>query len=783
MINIKREISRNIPSDVPRHFFNGGTPILTAYGCALLERDTGKTYIYTAVNLTSGKTEVVSRRTNPLTTSGVETMVERLRKSSVAGTGRLEADRLFGEKIALAKCREMLITLFKEILPLHGYAVRTEQIALAEHILDAIQHRSLSLAEAEVGTGKTLAYLVPAVLAKRGRLNGHWNMSFYTGTPYVEMAHMPIVVATSSIALQKAIVTDYIPELSDIMMAHGIIKTPLTAVIRKGREHYICEHNLRAHVLFEYNPKMKKILDGLLKPGASIDIAEIDGLTPHVKRKISVPTRCYDNCPHSDNCAYLRFRTQAQSAMIDIQVCNHNYLLADTLRRTDEQRPLIPNYQSIIIDEAHKFLSAARSMYGVELSSLTLPEVKSGINDLNFKNEEAERFSRKMAKKLFDEGNRLFRGLTSQAEDNGTGEESDRFTADIDSDTARHLRSIRNISDSLIEILSSEPVVGNGAGRKSQLVWELKQINEQTAALARNSELICWLEADKDESRLCAIPKDLDKRLYNDIWSKGIPTIFTSGTLSSNAGASCASDFSHIKRTLGLERVGIRLTETSKPSPFDYRENALLYISENIPFPNQRDKAYITAVADETEKLIFAAHGHAAVLFTSYKAMDMVWEQLKRRGLPFPMFRLDKGGIKEIERFKRSGNGVLFASGALWEGIDIPGDALSLLIIVKLPFAVPDPIGEYEQTLYKDMAEYKRRVIVPEMLIKLKQGFGRLIRTEKDTGAIVILDSRVNSRGIYRERVLNALPDCYVINEISDIENFLRLVKPLEYYI
>ena len=160
----------------------------------------------------------------------------------------------------------------------------------------------------------------------------------------------------------------------------------------------------------------------------------------------------------------------------------------------------------------------------------------------------------------------------------------------------------------------------------------------------------------------------------------------------------------------------------------------------------------------------------------------MVWERLTERGIPFPMFRLDKGGLQEIAHFKHSGNGVMFSAGALWEGIDVPGDALSTLIVVKLPFAVPDPIGEYEQTLYQDMDEYKECVIVPEMLIKLKQGFGRLIRTETDTGIVAILDSRVNADGAYRERVLNALPKCYVTDDMSIVEGFMRVKKSPKYF-
>jgi ATP-dependent DNA helicase DinG len=424
-------------------------------------------------------------------------------------------------------------------------------------------------------------------------------------------------------------------------------------------------------------------------------------------------------------------------------------------------------------------------MYGVELSSLTLIDIKDSINELNLKRDDAKILAVRTAKKLFDENISLFRGLFDcLIADDEAEDEPDKFSAVIDTDAARHLRNIRDISDRLIDFLKTEPLAGSGAGRKTQLLWELEQVRDQAAMFAQHDELICWIETSSPnakpgmgvETLFCAIPKNLNERLYDDIWSKGIPTILTSGTLSSGAG-----DFTRTKQTLGLDRVK-RLTETSKPSPFDYHENAILYISENTPFPDQRNKDYITSISDEIEKLIFTAHGHTAVLFTSFKAMDMVWEQLANRGIPFPFFRLDKGGIREIDRFKKSGNGVLFAAGALWEGIDIPGDALSMLIVVKLPFAVPDPISEYERSLFKDMDEYKWKVIVPEMLIKLKQGFGRLIRTETDTGVVAILDRRANMDGAYRDCSLDALPDCYVTDDIVDVIDFIRAAKPQEYF-
>ena len=252
-------------------------------------------------------------------------------------------------------------------------------------------------------------------------------------------------------------------------------------------------------------------------------------------------------------------------------------------------------------------------------------------------------------------------------------------------------------------------------------------------------------------------------------------------------------DFTRAKETLGLNYLpDYKLYSTTKPSPFDFKNNAMIYISENVPFPDNKDKRYIKAVADEIERLVIASHGHAAVLFTSYNAMGQVHAILKKRsndgGLsvdgkpPFPLFRLERGSTNAIEQFKKSGNGILLASGALWEGIDIPGDTLSMLIIVKLPFAVPDPIGDYERELCGDMETYKTRVVIPDMLVKLKQGFGRLIRKMGDTGVVAILDCRVSERGAYREKVLSALPSCVVTSFISKVVNFFCIKKSSKYF-
>ena len=776
MFNLQNEISQTPPKGASAPRAVGGEPILYAYGCALIETYMSDYFIYKAVNLETNKSVTFGRRKTPIAHWEIERTVERIRCSGIAGAARLEVDRPYEKRISYDKCREILYAVFNDILPEYGYSVRKEQIALADSILKNIYDRKTILAEAEVGTGKTHAYLIAAILAKRGRLNDFWNKSFYPKMPYVDMAHMPIVIATSSIALQKAIVADFVPELSSILLERGVIKTPLTTALRKGREHYVCDRYLQSHYESESDMNMKQILKRLLKPMADIDLAETTGLTAHVKRQIRVPSRCDRHCPNRDACRYLHFLREANKNTIDIQVTNHNYLLADALHRSGGKRPLIPNYQIVIVDEAHKLLSAARSMYGAELSNDDAPAILRFFDTIRFSSKSSGLSLRTTAKKLHDESQRLFRGFAEDLR-NESEDDTERYCVEIEKDSARHLRNIRDIADRLYEQLMSEPVVERHSYRKTQLLWEINQIRERAAVFALHREHICWLEQPTaDGLSLCSIPKDLNQRLFADFWQKGIPTVLTSGTLSAGG------DFSHVKRTLGLDMRGNRVSETSKPSPFNHRENALLYLCEAMPFPDSKNSDYIAAITNEIERLVKTSHGHAAVLFTSFDAMGRVHAALSKRNLPFPLMRLERGSSAAIEKFKQTKGAVLFASGALWEGIDIPGDALSMLIIVKLPFQVPDPIGEYEQTLYRDMFEYKARVIVPEMLIKLKQGFGRLIRTEQDTGVVAILDSRAVSKGVYRGRVLDALPDCRVTNDIDDVVSFYDEVKSPDYF-
>jgi ATP-dependent DNA helicase DinG len=243
------EIVYEIPADTPvRYLSKGGKFIFAVYGCAVLERQTQSgLYVYTAVNVASGERVKFSRRKTQIQPEAYWEAAAKIAGLPICGDSINNAEKRPGEVSLENKLIAVAEHIFAKILPQYGYNLRENQIELTKHMLEVIGCRGITLAESEVGTGKTHAYLISAFLAKRGRLNDFWMRSHYKQQSWAESAHQPVVISTSSIALQKAIVTDYIPELSRILMEHGIIKTPLTAVIRKGKDHYICERRLRAY--------------------------------------------------------------------------------------------------------------------------------------------------------------------------------------------------------------------------------------------------------------------------------------------------------------------------------------------------------------------------------------------------------------------------------------------------------------------------------------------------------------------------------------------------------
>lgn len=275
---------------------------------------------------------------------------------------------------------------------------------------------------------------------------------------------------------------------------------------------------------------------------------------------------------------------------------------------------------------------------------------------------------------------------------------------------------------------------------------------------------------------LCAAAGDITTRMKKILWQPDQAFVLTSGTMA------VGSDFRRFKTQAGLEK-GHRVMESVSPSPFDYRNNCLLYLPQ-IP-PRQRAEntdVYFDELTAELVGLIKAVTGHALVLFTSYAAMSAVKERLREASLPFPLLTLGRNAPHIIEQFRHTPGAVLLATGAAWEGFDFPGDCVSLLVIPRLPFAYPDARKERELEKYSSLHAFIREVAVPEMQIKLRQGFGRAIRTESDTCVIAILDERACRGRRYAQAVSEALPEMRRTGSLREVNRFLREKKPESYF-
>ena len=623
--------------------------------------------------------------------------------------------------------------IFREILPRHGMAVREEQIALCHEVLDTLYNKEISLCEAGVGIGKTLAYLVACILWQMHRPN---------------QLKMPVVISTSSVALQDAILNEYLPNLSAVLLAEGIITAPITAVVRKGKERFVCDARLAER-------QAKAISKGSRQKGSLrmaenvLDLDHIPGLSRYDRCRICVPQSCPRDCFLRLDCRYQQYLRDSRKP--DIQICNHNYLLANASHRLEERPLLLRQYQALVVDEAHKLPDAARQMYTETLSAQDMDDLCSLLQQAHFKG---------LSKRL----RTVF--LTLSISCAPSFAMAKRKISIPFSLTPFRQAAIADCIN-LLQYIGSQP----------DMPHYLQYRLAETESLLRLFLLdvptrILYLEFSADgQLTFCAASNRVPQLLRSALWNTREPTILTSGTLTA------AGDFDHTKQLLGLAAYA-PLRHFRAESPFNYRKKCLLYI------PARRAAAVPENqyLADQIVRLTVACHGHALVLFTSYRQMRNVYDALGGR-LTFPVFQAGRGQNRSIQQFKQSGNGVLFAAGSCWEGIDFPGDMVSLLIIAKLPFPIPDPVSDYERQQYPNLRDYINAEVIPEMQKKLRQGFGRAIRTEQDSCVVAILDERAGIGGKYHDAALAALPSCPTTEKIEDVQQFIREQKRPDYFL
>ncbi|MET0284100.1 MAG: ATP-dependent DNA helicase [Polyangiales bacterium] len=612
---------------------------------------------------------------------------------------------------------------------LAGYEERTEQLAMTELVERALEEDAVALVEAGTGTGKTLAYLVPAILSGK-----------------------KVVVSTGTKTLQEQIF------LRDLPLLERHLDHPVSAAMMKGLGNYLC---LRRYSELMASPE----LDHLHAPRALTQLRNFRLRTQTGERsELELPedsplwaevasgsdTRIGQRCPHYEACFVTKMRRQAEDAQI--LVVNHHLFFADLALRGPHGGSAIPDYDAVIFDEAHQIEGVVTEFFGVRVSSA---RVQALIR-------EAERSLRAL-------------GALDQVLPSSTAvlASASEFFSSLprELDTGRRLLP-RGALDSQAHTLQGfdaalEALAGEAKARahESENVVQLfKRITRMREDLAVVSEQrgthVNWTETRGARTAIGASPVDIGDVLRERMFDRAVTAVFTSATLTTG------ESFSFFKDRIGLDFAPLEL---SVPSPFDYPRQAALYLPRQLPEP--RHPAFLAAAAEEIRALIAMSGGGAFVLCTSLNNMRRLHALVAPSLARAPLIQGMAPKRELLATFRARNDSVLFASQSFWEGVDVPGDALRLVIIDKLPFEVPsDPLVQARCDRLQARGESPfMKYLVPSAALSLKQGFGRLIRSRGDRGVVAVLDSRLSNKS-YGRVLLQSLPDasrCYSREEVS----------------
>lgn len=711
---------------------------------------------YIAIDKLTGKASHVTTRqpSNPIKDEEYKDMLRDI-QYSIKYTGDQRYQTITNEDPI-----ELIETIFRVILPANGYVIREEQIKLSKTMFKGFTEKQVAVCEAEVGTGKTLAYLVAAFVAKM----------FY------EREHnliAPVTISTATVELQKSLVEREIPHLSNLLQEYNIIKRPFVVSLRKGKEHYLCpvrletlEKDLRQNP--EKHEGWLKTLETVKKHPYGMDLDKYL-IKRSIKSRICVKGSCL-SCKKQGNCPYNKMmETASSSPFIDFQVTNHNLYLMSQKKRKGYNKSLLQDSYFVVLDEAHRIKEVAEDVFGERLSEKDIITyvngVKTCVADKSFKKEYNQ-----LITKLLKENKTLFSILRSELDAESLKNEVDENT--VINPSASVIRKLNKIIGLIEEIelhkskkRSNENITGN------RLINTIEILVNKTMNTT-------WLNKDENDILyLCCCSRYIDKILWTKVWDWESCHVLTSGTMSDG------DDFEYFKKEVGIDNVEDHLLiESSTSSPFDYAKNTRLYVPKNMPLPDNDSKAYVERISEEILNIIKATNGHTAILFTSYKVLQEVHEKIKDELSAYQVFAMTRGNKRVISDFRRSKNGILFASGSMWEGVDCIGDCLSSVIIVRLPFPLRNAVTEERKKEYESVREFVDEYCVPSMLMKLRQGAGRLVRSETDTGLISVLDPRAETK-VYSDKVMAALEKYPRVETLEDVQTFFKKVKNEDYFI
>ncbi len=618
-----------------------------------------------------------------------------------------------------------------------GYEHRASQLEMAELVEAAFTEKHHLIVEAGTGTGKTLAYLIPAIRSGRR-----------------------VVISTATKSLQEQLFEKDIP----FLQKHFAPK--LKVAVMKGRSNFLC----REKVYRMSDQPMLKGLDELdwfqqirdwEKVTETGDRAELNFLQDDSDLWQRLDARrdaCSGSkCPEFNRCFLTAMHQRAAEA--DLIIVNHHLFFADLALKQDDFGSVLPEYGAVVFDEAHEIEDVASEYFGRQISNYRFDELARDA-------EVAVRVTKAGSPTLLKHVARTKERSRSFFEAFPARE--GRFPFDRNQ-RAGFLEQNREAYDALINALKSlEAEIAslpakpeellNIARRGTELRGELKFLLESS-----EGNFVYWFERRNKGVFVAATPIDVSELLRERLFESFETIILTSATLA------VGGRFDYLKQRLGIQMTGERVL----PSEFDFSEQALLYIPASLP--DVRDAAFPERAANEIVRLLELSEGRAFCLFTSYNQMNDLHERVRRR-VRFPVFLQGSAPRSALlEKFKTSKGAVLFATSSFWQGVDVRGDQLSCVIVDRLPFAVPsDPIvAARVKAMQEDgrnpFAEYQ----VPEAVLALKQGFGRLIRSRSDRGVLAILDNRIQ-RMQYGKVFLESLPAYATTRDIAAVERFMQ---------
>ncbi len=624
------------------------------------------------------------------------------------------------------------------------YRLRSQQVEMAARVAEAIRDNAVLVCEAGTGTGKTFAYLVPALLSG-GK----------------------VIISTGTKTLQDQL---YHRDLPTVREALGV---PLTTALLKGRANYVCHYYLERNLAEGRLQSREAAVDlqhiarfaRVTRTGDKSEFAVVPEESPAWGLATSTRENCLgQSCPRYGDCFVMAARRDALVA--DVVVVNHHLFFADVTLKDEGMAELLPACNTVIFDEAHQLPGTATLFFGEDLSTGQLVELARDV-----------RIEALAGAKDMPAPPQLAIALEKAARDLRLSlpENSARFLA-------ASLKRRPEFSDALAALESAvaslctaiEPLGerSEGLARCAQRAMETRAVLERWRDESR-ADLVRWVEVFSHSLQLNATPLSVADVFRRQLDSSPRAWIFTSATLA------VGGDFSHYRGELGLDGARTACWD----SPFDYAEHALLYVPRNLPDPNseQHTRAVVTAAFP----LIQASGGRAFLLFTTLRAMrlahGLLRDEFQQQGLALPLLLQGEGSRSELlERFRRLGNAVLVGSASFWEGVDVRGEALSLVIIDKLPFAPPDDpvLAARLESLQNDGRNPFLDYQLPQAVISLKQGAGRLIRDETDRGVLVICDPRLFSKP-YGRRILTSLPPMKLERDPDAALRFIALAREL----